>query len=232
MGAVLAGCVSFDRLGNEDFDRYVEFCRETAMTPVDTEDPNDPMSKVDWMVGASATTQEFNKEYKIVYADGDYLSFYAKEYSHLGGAHGNTIIRVGTISRATGRALKVSDFVADEKRAALKNALHDGAVKALGGKENLQSEVDVVENFYLAKDGLHFVEVKSRVAPVSANPEENVGYRKQMKIAKAAQLYLHSVRKKEISSDIEVFFDVISVIFEGEKTSISFFPEAYVPIYT
>lgn len=90
-------------------------------------------------------------------------------------------------------------------------------------------EIDIVS---LNKDGLHFVEVKSRVAPVSANPEENVGYRKQMKIAKAAQLYLRSVRKKEISSDIEVFFDVISVIFEGEKTSISFFPEAYVPIYT
>ena len=174
VGAVLAGCVSFDRLGNEDFDRYVEFCRETAMTPVDTEDPNDPMSKADWMVGASATTQEFNKEYKIVYADGDYLSFYAKEYSYLGGAHGNTIIRVGTISRATGRALKVGDFVADEKRAALKNALYDGAVKALGGKENLQSEVDVVENFYLAKDGLHFVYNEYEIACYAAGPVEVV----------------------------------------------------------
>lgn len=34
------------------------------MTPVVEEDPNDPMSKVDWMVAASATTHEFNKEYK------------------------------------------------------------------------------------------------------------------------------------------------------------------------
>lgn len=173
-GIIVAGCVSFDRLGNEDFDRYVEFCRETAMTPVGDEDPSDPMSKSDWMVGASATTQEFNKEYKIVYADGDYLSFYAKEYFYLGGAHGNTIIRVGTISRATGRALKVGDFVADEKRAALKNALHDGAVKALGGKENLQSEVDVVENFYLAKDGLHFVYNEYEIACYAAGPVEVV----------------------------------------------------------
>ena len=62
-GAALAGCISVDRSGNEDFNRYVEFCRETAMTPVGEEDPNDLMSKVDWMVGASATTQEFNKEY-------------------------------------------------------------------------------------------------------------------------------------------------------------------------
>ena len=172
--SIVAGCVSTERSGDEDFDRYVEFCRETAMTPVDTEDPNDPMAKVDWMVGASATTQEFNKEYKIVYADGDYLSFYAKEYSYLGGAHGNTIIRVGTISRATGRVLKVGDFVADVKRAALKNALYDGAVKALGGKENLQSEVDVVENFYLAKDGLHFVYNEYEIACYAAGSVEVV----------------------------------------------------------
>ena len=78
---LLVGCISADRSGDEDFNRYVEFCCETAMTPVGAEDPNDPMSKVDWMVGASATTQEFNKEYKIVYADRDYLSFYTKEYS-------------------------------------------------------------------------------------------------------------------------------------------------------
>ena len=174
VGAALAGCVAADRFGGDDLDRYIEFCRETAMTSVAEEDPNDPMSKVDWMVGASATTQEFNKEYKIVYADGDYLSFYAREYSYLGGAHGNTIIRVGTISRATGRVLKVGDFVADVKRAALKNALYDGAVKALGGKENLQSEVEVVENFYLAKDGLHFVYNEYEIACYAAGPVEVV----------------------------------------------------------
>lgn len=174
VGAVLAGCVSADRFGGEDLGRYVEFCRETAMTPVEKEDQDDPMSKVDWMVGASATTQEFNKEYKIVYADREYLSFYAKEYSYLGGAHGNTVIRVGTISRATGRILKVGDFVADGKRAALKKALHDGAVKTLGGKENLQSEVEVVENFYLAKDGLHFVYNEYEIVCYASGPVEVV----------------------------------------------------------
>ena len=174
VGALLAGCVSTNQLGDKDFNSYVEFCRETAMTPVGAEDPNDSMSKINWMVGASATTQEFNKEYKIVYADRDYLSFYTKEYSYLGGAHGNTVIRVGTISRATGRILKVGDFVADVKRAALKNALYDGAVKALGGKENLQSEVEVVENFYLAKDGLHFVYNEYEIACYAAGPVEVV----------------------------------------------------------
>lgn len=78
---------------------------------------------------------------------------------------------------------------------------------------------------------LHFVEVKSRVAPVSAAPEENVGFRKQQKLVRAAQLYLHSDTKKEKISDLEIDFDIISVIFEGEKTDITFFPKAYIPFY-
>lgn len=174
LSLMVMGCASIEHPVDGEFARYVEFCRETAMTPVGAEDPNDPMSKVDWMVGASITTQEFDKEYKIVYADREYLSFYTREYSYLGGAHGNTAIRVGTISRATGRILKVGDFVADVKRAALKNALYDGAVKALGGKEILQSEVEVVENFYLAKDGLHFVYNEYEIACYAAGPVEVV----------------------------------------------------------
>lgn len=174
VGAAFAGCVSVDRSGDEDFNRYVEFCRETAMTPVEKEDPSDPMTKADWMVGASITTQEFNKEYKIVYADKDYLSFYTEEYLYLGGAHGHTLVRVGTISRATGRILKVGDFVADGERAALKKALRDGAVKALGGAEHLQSEVDVTENFYLAQDGLHFIYNEYEIACYAAGSVEVV----------------------------------------------------------
>lgn len=78
---------------------------------------------------------------------------------------------------------------------------------------------------------LHFVEVKSRVAPVSAAPEENVGFRKQQKLVRAAQLYLHSDTKKKKISDLEIDFDIISVIFEGGKTDITFFPKAYIPFY-
>ena len=37
--------------------------------------------------------------------------------------------------------------------------------------------------------GLHFVEVKSRTAPIEAAPEENVNPRKQGKITSAAPLY-------------------------------------------
>lgn len=89
-------------------------------------------------------------------------------------------------------------------------------------------EIDIIS---LDKEGIHFVEVKSRVAPVSASPEENVGFRKQMKLVNAAQLYLRSEDKKEKFGDIDIFFDVVSVIFEGENTDIVFFPKAFVPIY-
>jgi len=158
MIALFSGCAIVDRTGNEDLDRFVEYCREVAMSPVEKEDPDDPMTKVDWMVyPCSATTQEFKKDFKVVYADATHLSYYAEEFSYLGGAHGSTKISVGTFDRRTGRRMHVSDFVPSEKHDALARALHDGAVKQLGGKDHLQGEVTVIENFYLAKDGLHFV---------------------------------------------------------------------------
>lgn len=89
-------------------------------------------------------------------------------------------------------------------------------------------ELDIIS---LDKEGIHFVEVKSRVAPVAAAPEENVGYAKQRKLVRAAQLYLHSGRKKEKLDVADSYFDIISVIFEGEKTDITYFPKAYVPLY-
>lgn len=89
-------------------------------------------------------------------------------------------------------------------------------------------EVDIIS---IDREGLHFVEVKSRVAPVTASPEENVDGRKQAKLIRAAQRYLHSSEKMNKFSDIDVFFDIISVIFEGEKADVTFFPKAYVPIY-
>ena len=88
-------------------------------------------------------------------------------------------------------------------------------------------EIDIVS---LDAAGLHFVEVKSRVAPASAGPEENVGYSKQRKIAAAARIYLHSGHKMSHFAEEEVFFDVFSVIFEGEKVEVNYFPQAYFPI--
>lgn len=92
-------------------------------------------------------------------------------------------------------------------------------------------ELDIIS---LDKEGLHFVEVKSRVAPVSAAPEENVGYTKQRKLIAAAKRYLHSKDMKEHlgGADVDISFDVISIVFEGEHIGINWFPRAYIPIYT
>ena len=88
-------------------------------------------------------------------------------------------------------------------------------------------EVDIVS---LDGAGIHFVEVKGRVAPVQAAPEENVGYLKQRRIVTAAKRYLHSKEKTLHFEQKEVFFDVFSVIFEGENVEVNWFPQAYIPI--
>ena len=82
----------------------VEFADGTATAPIpEREDPEDFMTKPDWMVHpCSLTTQEFKKDYKVVYADRQYLSFYCSDYSYTGGAHGSTTIIVGAIDRKTG----------------------------------------------------------------------------------------------------------------------------------
>ena len=89
-------------------------------------------------------------------------------------------------------------------------------------------EIDIVS---LSSDGLHFTEVKTRVAPMAARPEENVGYTKQQKIIRAAKAYLQEFRKKSVFSDFEIYFDVLSVIFEGKSSSILYLPQAYLPLF-
>jgi putative endonuclease len=84
-------------------------------------------------------------------------------------------------------------------------------------------EVDIISE---AADGVHFVEVKSRL-DADAAPEEKVDARKQRRISTAALKYLN-----ESGSDREVFFDVVSVTFDGANTRVNYFPQAWIPLYT
>lgn len=86
-------------------------------------------------------------------------------------------------------------------------------------------EVDIITR---AADGLHFVEVKSRVAPLMADPQDNVRRAKQQHIASAARRYIAALD----DFDGEVWLDVVAVVFDGSKTEITYFPGAYTPIYT
>jgi len=78
--------------------------------------------------------------------------------------------------------------------------------------------------------GVHFVEVKSRVAPVAADPEENVRAEKQRRVTSAALRYLHGAGK-DLGGDAEVFFDIVTVVFDGGRSRVSYFPQAWIPTY-
>ena len=88
-------------------------------------------------------------------------------------------------------------------------------------------EIDIVS---LAKDGIHFVEVKTRRKSIQAPPQENVDHRKQARITKAALAFLNS-RNGLTYGNHECSFDVIAITFEKEDAKIEWIPQAYIPIY-
>lgn len=92
---------------------------------------------------------------------------------------------------------------------------------------NSRQEVDIIS---VDPSGIHFVEVKSRTAPVMEEPEYNVGADKKRNVVRAAKAYVHKVSLPEGYGD-EIFFDVISVVFNGSDVSLEYFPQAWVPLY-
>jgi len=85
-------------------------------------------------------------------------------------------------------------------------------------------EIDIVSE---APDGVHFVEVKARTAPVLASLDRQIPQIKQKRICAAANPYLnvHKLGGKE------VYFDVVSVTFEGPQTLVKYYPQAWIPMY-
>ncbi|MCR4859989.1 MAG: YraN family protein [Bacteroidales bacterium] len=91
-------------------------------------------------------------------------------------------------------------------------------------------ELDIIT---LLGDELHIVEVKSRTAPVMAEPSRNVGREKQRHMVAAAQRFLHSEERQALPANLEIFFDVMSVIFYGDGADfdIEYYPKAFIPLY-
>ena len=85
-------------------------------------------------------------------------------------------------------------------------------------------EVDIIS---LDGRGVHFVEVKSRVAPLSGSPLDALTYSKKRSLTKAAKAFL----AKHESVGTELFFDAVTVIFDGNRTDISYYPEVFIPLY-
>lgn len=88
-------------------------------------------------------------------------------------------------------------------------------------------EVDIIS---LHKGEIHFVEVKTRVGPLAAEPEECVNLQKQKRLVRAAEAYLHSPKKNTKGTDFDIVFDVFSVIFEGDNVELRYFPRAFIPM--
>ena len=78
--------------------------------------------------------------------------------------------------------------------------------------------------------GVHFVEVKTRTAPVMAEPEANVNRAKRQRMVRAAGSWLAESGKMGLG-DVEAFFDVVSVVLDGDEVNIEYYPEAFIPIY-
>lgn len=89
-------------------------------------------------------------------------------------------------------------------------------------------EIDIVS---LKDKVLHFVEVKSRVAPVMAEPELNVGYQKQRRLIAAAEAFIHSKHRSILPKDLEIYFDVVTVVFEQDRIRLEYYPQAFIPTY-
>ena len=124
---------------------------------------------------AGDCSRDYKGEYKIVYVDARYLSFYVEAYVCAGfNAHGGTSITVGTIDRKTGQVLKAADLIPERRRAEVRAALVDGVAKKLGGKRNLLSEPKIIDNCYLGEDGVHFVYNEYEVAPYAEGPVEAI----------------------------------------------------------
>lgn len=157
VAGLVMGC---EKPKKDVLEEYVELCRDVA--------------KMEEPVSEGLTTWERKAEYKVVFADKKYLSFRAEEYEYNGGAHGSTKITVGTIERATGWRLKLEDIVSAARRAEVLKELRAKAIKQLGGEKNLQSEVPIPDNFYIAADGVHFVFNEYEIASYASGAIEVV----------------------------------------------------------
>ena len=143
---------------------YIEMCKQEAQC--------EHGDNQGW---AEDCLREYKGEYKIVYVDARYLSFYVEAYVCAGfNAHGGTSITVGTIDRKTGQVLKAADLIPERRMAEVRAALVDGIAKKLGGKKNLLSEPKIIDNCYLAADGIHFVYNEYEVAPYAEGPVDAV----------------------------------------------------------
>lgn len=87
-------------------------------------------------------------------------------------------------------------------------------------------ELDIVA---VGDDGIHFVEVRTRINP-EILPQETVNSAKQRKVVEAAKRFLRGDAYRRFS-DLEAFFDVVGVTLSNDGTDLEYIPQAFIPMY-
>ena len=87
-------------------------------------------------------------------------------------------------------------------------------------------ELDIVA---VDDDGIHFVEVRTRINP-EILPQETVNSAKQRKVIEAAKRFLREEAYRRFS-DFEAFFDVVGVTLSNDGTDLEYIPQAFIPMY-
>ena len=91
-------------------------------------------------------------------------------------------------------------------------------------------EIDIVTSD--ADGNIRFVEVKTRIEPIAAAPEDQVGPVKRKRLDAAARAYLNDpAAPKPSGGSGESFFDIVSVVLGGGRQNVDYFPAAWIPMY-
>ena len=84
-----------------------------------------------------------------------------------------------------------------------------------------RKEIDIIAQI---DDIVAIVEVKTRSTDYYGNPEEFVNPQKQRYLIEAADEFIQN-----LDLELEVRYDIISVILKGEKTKLEHIKDAFVP---
>lgn len=142
---VLTGCRTVTT--DTQLDKYIESINTDEIRQRTTDN----------LVGSLETSQEYKSKYDVVFADENYISFRAEEFSRFNGLHGTNKVSVGTIDRKSGCRLCLADIVPANKIPQLTEMLRTQIIKKLGSKEHIRGDIKPTENFCVVKDGLKFV---------------------------------------------------------------------------
>ena len=78
---------------------------------------------------------------------------------------------------------------------------------------------------------LHVIEVKTRSADAPVPPEVNVDSKKRQRMVAAAKAFLNSDGRAALPPGLEIWLDVLTVVFEEPEPRLEYFPQAIIPIY-